>query len=324
MYNQFFELRQNPFNTTPDPNFLFWTTQHREALAGLMYAVLGRKGFMVLTGDAGTGKTTLLARVLQHFSPSRIQTSLIVNPTLTPQEFLEAVLLDFGFQDVPVSKAQRIAKLQAFLLKGHREGKVSALIVDEAHKLTPEVLEEIRLLGNFEQSDEKLLQIVLVGQSELDELLSRESLRQFKQRVALRISIEPLSGSEIEQYIRHRWTTAGGANLPFSAEAIELVARVSKGIPRVINVICDNALMQTFGEGLAAVEARHVRNACDDLRLPGAQARFAALAPAPDLPPADAEDSIKTLDRYRADGTEPSLLSKLAGKLGLTHRAETA
>ena len=174
------------------------TAQHREALAGLTYAILARKGFVVLTGNAGTGKTTLLTRILEHLPANRIQFSVIVNPSLTPAEFLEATLMDFGFADIPQSKAQRIALLQGFLWKGNREGKITAMIVDEAHKLSLEVLEEIRLLGNFESANEKLLQIVLVGQSELDGLLNRESLRQFKQRISLRLAIAPLTREEVD------------------------------------------------------------------------------------------------------------------------------
>src|SRR4051794_36808046 len=146
MYEQFFSLEKKPFGMTPDPAFLFLTAQHREALAGLTYAVLQHKGFVVLTGEAGTGKTTLLSRVLQSLPASRIQFSLILNSTLTPSEFLELALLDFGITDVPPSKAQRLHMLGTLLLQGQREGKVSALIVDEAHKLSTEVLEEIRLL----------------------------------------------------------------------------------------------------------------------------------------------------------------------------------
>src|ERR1035438_3616388 len=201
MYNRYFGVQKAPFNLTPDPDFLYLTPQHQEALAGLTYAILARKGFVVLTGNAGTGKTTLLARILAHLPVSRIQSSVIVNPTLTPSEFLEATLMDFGFKDIPQSKAQRVAMLQSFLWRGHRQGKISALIVDEAHKLSMEVVEEIRLLGNFESANEKLLQIVLVGQSELDELLNRDALRQFKQRISLRLAIEPLSEMDIDRYI---------------------------------------------------------------------------------------------------------------------------
>src|SRR5580704_13427161 len=160
MYFQSFGLRKNPFNMTPDPAFLFLTSQHREALVGLTHAILQRKGFVALTGEAGTGKTTLLSRVLQFLPESRLQFSLILNPTLTPSEFLELALLDFGINPIPASKAQRLWKLQNLLHEGQSKGKVSALIIDEAHKLSPDVLEEIRLLGNFEGDDQKMLQIL--------------------------------------------------------------------------------------------------------------------------------------------------------------------
>src|ERR1017187_3741288 len=192
MYCKFFGLDKKPFNMTPDPAFLFLTAQHREALVGLTYSILERKGFVVLTGDAGTGKTTLLTRVLQHMPETKVQSSVILNPTLTPAEFLELALLDFGIPEVPASKAQRLVKMQKLLLEGHREGRISTLVIDEAHKLSLDVLEEVRLLGNFEQDDQKLLQILLVGQSELSDLLERSDLRQLKQRIALRFTIEPL------------------------------------------------------------------------------------------------------------------------------------
>lgn len=330
MYNQFFGLHKDPFNLTPDPEFLYLTPQHKEALAGFTYSLLARKGFVVLTGDAGTGKTTLLTRVLQHLPVTRIQSSVIVNPTLTPAEFLEAALLDFGITDVPASKARRIALLQNLLWTGHRAGKISALIIDEAHKLSLEVLEEIRLLGNFESAEQKLLQIALIGQSELDELLSCDHLRQFKQRIALRVSVSALEGKEIEQYIRYRWMKAGGSEPPFSSDALTNIGHVSKGIPRVINVLCDNALMQAFGEGSVSVEVRHVLAACQDLRFAEAytpktvvpQTIPAAEAAAPAMP-LDTSP-MRTLERYSAAGEHPSWLARLAGKLGLHQRIETA
>jgi general secretion pathway protein A len=269
MYNQFFGLRKKPFNMTPDPGFLFLTAQHREALVGLTYAILDRKGFVVLTGDAGTGKTTLLARVLQYLPANRIQSSVILNPTLTPSEFLELAMLDFGISDVPPSKAQRLARLQNLLLEGHSQGKVSTLVIDEAHKLSPEVLEEIRLLGNFEYADQKLIQILLVGQNELNGVLDRDDLRQLKQRIALRFAIAPLAMPEVEQYIRYRWAKAGGQTAPFSGEAVAQIVRSSRGIPRVINAICDNALMSAFSEGSKTVNEQHVREAAMDLKLGG-------------------------------------------------------
>src|SRR5262245_16788648 len=229
MYHEFFGLAKAPFNLTPDPEFLYMTDHHREALAGLTYAILARKGFVVLTENAGTGKTTLLTRILEPLPPSRIQPSDILNPTFTPAEFLEAALLDLGFEDIPASKAQRVAKLHKLLWEGNRTGKVTALIVDEAHKLSLDVIEEIRLLGNFESASDKLLQIVLVGQSELDELLNRESLRQFKQRISLRLTIEPLAGTEIEQYIQYRWMKAGGGQAPFLPDAVLGISQASQG-----------------------------------------------------------------------------------------------
>ncbi len=325
MYERFFGLQKPPFNLTPDPEFLYLTPQYQEALAGLTYSIMARKGFVVLAGNAGTGKTTLLTRIMQHLSVNRVQSSIILNPTLTPAEFLEATMLDFAFKDIPGSKPQRIAALQSFLWKGHREGKVSALIIDEAHKLSHELFEEIRLLGNLESANDKLLQIALVGQSELDDLLNGERLTAFKQRIAWRLSLQPLSGKEIEHYIGYRWMKAGGSAPPFTAEAVSSISQASQGIPRVINVICDNALMEAFGEESAAVEARHVIGACHDLHLAGTtppQAVPAARAVEP-LPPVDGY-SMKTLERYALSDSKPSLLTKLASKLGLVRKVETA
>jgi general secretion pathway protein A len=267
MYNQFFGLRKNPFNMTPDPAFLFLTPQHREALVGLTHAILQRKGFIVLTGEVGTGKTTLLARVLQFLPAARLQFSSVQNPTMTASEFLEFALLDFGVQCVPSSKAQRLWELRKLLLQAQSEGKVTALIVDEAHKLSPEVLEEIRLLGNFEEADHKLLQIVLVGQSELDDTLNREDLRQLKQRVAVRLSIGPLTAPDVGQYIRHRWLRAGGVNFPFCPESVNEIAALSRGIPRTVNALCENALTLAFAEQCSTVDTRYVRAAAADLHV---------------------------------------------------------
>jgi general secretion pathway protein A len=320
MYSKFFGLDKKPFNMTPDPAFLFLTAQHREALVGLTYSILERKGFVVLTGDAGTGKTTLLTRVLQHMPETKVQSSVILNPTLTPAEFLELALLDFGIPEVPPSKAQRLVKMQKLLLEGHREGRISTLVIDEAHKLSLDVLEEVRLLGNFEQDDQKLLQILLVGQSELSDLLERSDLRQLKQRIALRFTIEPLSPDEVDQYIRYRWTTAGGAHaVPFAPETVTQIAHYSRGIPRVINALCDNALILAFGEGARVVGEKHIREAAADLKLG-----------LPDPPPAPAQAeaamepmvleplTLRTLERYgNGNGATRSFFGRWAGRLGL-------
>lgn len=322
MYKQFFGLRKNPLGMTPDPAFLFLTAQHREALVGLTYAILQRKGFVVLTGEAGTGKTTLVARVLQFLPVSRLQFSVILNPTLTPSEFLEMALLDFGITDIPSSKAQRLWRLQNLLFEGQQKGKVSALIIDEAHQLSPELLEEVRLLGNFEEADRKLLQILLVGQSELDQSLNREDLRQLKQRIAVRLGIGPLGASEVAQYIRHRWLIAGGTHPPFSPEAVSGIAEVSRGIPRMINSMCENALTLAFSEGAGTVEPSHVQLAARDLQL-GNFAGYGAPKTEP-LTAITADDvGLPTLERYNGSPSKPSLWTKWTGKLGFPLRDET-
>ena len=332
MYYDFFGVRKAPFNLTPDPAFLYLTPQHREALAGLSYAIMARKGFVVLTGSAGTGKTTLVTLIRQHLPVARVQYSIILNPTLTPAEFLEAAMMDFGFKDIPASKAQRISELQNFLWDRYRAGRISALIVDEAHKLSPDVLEEIRLLGNFESTDEKLLQIALVGQSELDELLNSEHQWQFKQRIARRMSVAPLTAEDVGPYIQHRWTTAGGKEAPFSAEAVAGIVTATRGVPRLINVLCDNALIEAFADGAAMVEARHVLGVCRELHLSPRVPRLATPIPQPapcpqEFTPQLAMDAypMKTLERYsRASQRRPSLLERFRRRLKSTPRVETA
>ena len=331
MYNHFFGLQKAPFSMTPDPALLFMPPQHREALAGLTYAILNRKGFAVLIGDAGTGKTTLLSRVLRSLPKSRIHSSIILNPTLTANEFLEMALMDFGITEVPPSKAQRLASLHRLLLRNHTENKVSVLIIDEAHKLSPVLLEEVRLLSNFEFAEEKLLQIVLSGQNELGDVLNEHHLRQLKQRIAVRLAIGPLAKHEVEQYIRYRWTKCGGAPaIPFSVEAVEAIASWSQGIPRLINSICDNALTAAFGLGASVIEASHITEVAGDLDLKApppehhepapVSPRLAAPVP-PKLaaPRAAAEmPPIRVFDRERLAASTPSLLSRWTRRLGLT------
>lgn len=322
MYLHHFGLKKNPFNMTADPAFLYFTPRHRECVAGLAYAVTSRKGIVVLIGEAGTGKTTVLTRVLQHL-PLKIHPSVIFNPALTPAEFFELVMLEFGFSSVPGSKALRITALQQFLLKTHAEGKIAALVVDEAHKVNPEVLEEIRLLGNFERGGEKLLQVVLSGQPELNGLLNREDLRQFKQRVALRLSTDPLSTSEVESYLAFRWTTAGGkAPQPFSPESAAALARFSGGIPRIINALCDNALVTAFSEGTTTVTLEHVAEAARDLAIAGGVRVPATIAADQRLlersglqRPHATAPAFSLLDRVQKPLSKSSLISKWSAKL---------
>jgi general secretion pathway protein A len=267
MYNDLFGLRKEPFRVTPDPSFLFLTDQHREALSGLTFGILQRSGFIVLTGEVGTGKTTLVARILRFLPASKLQYSKIVNPLLTPSEFLELALLEFGLTDIPLNKGQRLWMLKTLVLKGQREGKVSVLIVDEAHLLSPELLEELRMLGNFEEDERPFLQILLIGQREFDETLNRSALRPLKQRIGVRFTLEPLAPAEVAEYMRHRWLTAGGGDLPFTPEAIEDVVLASRRIPRVINALCDHALFAAYREASPRVLDRHVRVAAANLDL---------------------------------------------------------
>ncbi len=253
---------------TPDPSFLFQTPTHREALAALTYGVLEEKGFIVVTGDAGTGKTTLISRLLRAIPDGKTTFSLVLNPTLGPDEFLESALVDFGIDEIPTGKMRRLLKFQQFLIAARSACKVCVLVVDEAHKLSGEVLEEIRLLTNFENAERKLLQIILAGQTELRSTLNTRALRQLKQRIAVRCELRPLSNHEVAEYIYFRWARAGGADdPPFNEEAIEVIARASGGIPRVVNALCDNALMLIYAIGESSVEATHARQVASDLDL---------------------------------------------------------
>jgi general secretion pathway protein A len=332
MYHRFFGLEKDAFGMTPDPEFLFLTAAHREALAGLTYAILNRKGFVVLTGDAGTGKTTLLARIFQSVPAERAQFSVVLNPTLTPSEFLEMALLDFGMTNIPASKAQRLTLFQEFLIDACQRHQAAVLVVDEAHKLPPDVLEEIRLLSNFERAEGKLLQIVLAGQTELGDVLNRQDMRQLKQRIAVRLAIHPLSVSEVDNYIRHRWQKAGASKPhPFQPEAIACIGQCSRGIPRLVNALCDNALALACGEGRTAVDVSQIVEVARDLDLIGAparQARWAHLMTAAESArvatganrtlangtvPLSAP--IPTLEKYRTSIPKPSTLSRFGNRL---------
>jgi general secretion pathway protein A len=278
VYDDLFGLQKDPFGLTPDPSFLFLTDQHREALSGLTLALLQRKGLVVLSGEVGTGKTTLLARILRFLPASRLQFAMIVNPTLTPAEFFELVLLDFGITDIPPSKAERVFTLLNLILQGKREGKVTVLIVDEAHLLPPKVLDEIRVLCTIEDAEDRFLQILLVGQPELDKVLDHEDMRQLRQHIGVRLTLGPLAATEVGEYIRHRWLRAGGAEAPFTPRAIEAVSSVTANIPRLINLICGNALIAAALEKVSQVEERHVRQAAAKLNV-GALPRPLEFAP---------------------------------------------
>jgi general secretion pathway protein A len=251
MYLRHFGLRELPFELTPNPRFLFMTAQHREALANLQYGLSSAKAVTLLIGEAGTGKTTLLRAALESEACRQVRCVHITNPGLSRDEFVETLARAFGLtQSAFASKASLLSELEDQLRQRRARGEATALVIDEAQRLTPELLEEIRLLANIETDTVKLLPLVLAGQPELAVRLNENNLRQLKQRVALRCEIKPLSVAETAAYIANRIRTAGGdcARL-FTREAVMLVHEYSHGIPRTISVMCDNALLNGFAAG---------------------------------------------------------------------------
>jgi general secretion pathway protein A len=270
LYVASFHLAEEPFRLTPDPRFLYPGGQYRRALEELAFGITSRKGFLVLTGEAGTGKTTLCRALLDRLG-TEVRTALVLNPALSAEELVRAVVRDFaipGAEDPALSKARLLDLLNTFLLRAALEGGNALLVVDEAQRLAPEVMEEIRLLGNLETEREKLLNVLLVGQTELVSMLERDDLRQLRQRVAVRTHLSPLSPREVGEYVGHRLAVAGGgrAATVFAPGALSRVARASRGIPRTVNLICDRALLAAFGAGAARVTRRTAARAAAEVR----------------------------------------------------------
>jgi len=247
MYKGFFGLKDNPFNVNPDPRFLYFTKEIEEAFSGLKYGVQNRKGFITLTGEVGTGKTTLVNRLLDWLQEERVRTAFLFNSRMNSSQLFDFILAEFGIPCESRSKSQLLMKLNGFLLDRFRAGETTVLIVDEAQNLTYPVLEEIRLLTNLETSTEKLLQIILSGQPELEEKLKLPQLRQLRQRIMLRCKTTPLSKEQTHDYIIERLRIAGADGSPiFSPEAIAMVHKYSVGIPRVINLLCEHSLINAY------------------------------------------------------------------------------
>ena len=275
MYKKFFGLSENPFNVNPDPRFLFRTREIEEALACLTYGIQRRRGFILLTGEVGTGKTTLLNKLLESLRGERVATAFIFNPRLSVKQFLHFALTDFGIPCETRMKSQILLRLNHWLLERYRAGENAVLIVDEAQNLSPELLEEIRLLTNLETSTEKLLQIVLSGQPELEQLLNQPALRQLRQRITLRCRMAPLSVEDTRGYICERLRIAGTNGEPvFAEDAIEAVFRHSSGIPRVINLLCEHALITAFAEGKRPVSTSIIDGVAKDFGLGWSPAGF--------------------------------------------------
>ena len=271
MYKAFYNLKRNPFEISPDPSFLFPTRRHNEALAALYYGVRRHKGFVVMTGEVGTGKTLLVRCLLQLLNRSDVSYAYIFNSRLSPLEFLQYVAGDFGLPTSGKNKSELLMELSNYLIARHLKKLTTVLVVDEAHHVSTDVLEEIRLLTNLETTQEKLLQILLVGQPELDEKLDSVELRQLKQRIALRSQLEPLSLDETRGYIHRRLELAGAtaeaAQSLFPEPTIVKVHGHSRGIPRLINTVSENALITSFAHQLPSVAPSIVDDVAADFRL---------------------------------------------------------
>ncbi len=253
MYCQYYGLKERPFNVTSDPAFFFSSKKHEEAISHLLYGVSQRKGIIVLTGEIGTGKTTICRFFLNQVSKN-VKTAFILNPTFSETQLLESILKDFGITPRKNTKLGMVWELNNFLLRESEAGNNLVLIIDEAQNLKPSLLEQIRLLSNLETEKDKLLQVILVGQPELNNRLNLYDLRQLRQRIMVRYHIGPLDNDEIRLYINHRLEIAGKNNaclptrqgIEFNDEAINMISRFSGGTPRLINIVCDRALLAGF------------------------------------------------------------------------------
>jgi len=267
MYREFYDLLKRPFEMTPDPSFLYLGEAHREGLATLVYGVQSGKGFVLLTGEVGTGKTTLLHSLLGQLD-SRTASAFIFNPRLEPLDFFHLLFEEYGIEEECSSKADYLLALNRFLIERLERDEPTLLIVDEAQNLSPEMLEEIRLLSNLETPTSKLIQIMLVGQPELKEMLARPDLRQLRQRIALRHHLRPFDEEETAEYVRDRLTRAGHTGKPiFDRGALRQIHAFTGGTPRLINSVCDSALLLGYSRGLRVIKADAIREVAADLEL---------------------------------------------------------
>jgi general secretion pathway protein A len=265
MYDQFYGFREPPFNITPDPRFLFFSDRHREAYNHILFGIRERKGFIQITGEVGAGKTTLCRALLDELGPNYV-TALILNPVMNPTQLLRTILVELGLKPEKADRAACLEMLNQFLLEQLATGNDVVLLIDEAQDLDNELLEQIRLLSNLETDQRKLLQIVLVGQPELRDKLNDRRLRQLRQRITVRYHLTPLSRPEVERYIHHRLQVVGANGRPaFTAWAIRSVFNYSGGIPRLVNAVCDKALLAGFVEGTDRLTWKQVRRAIREL-----------------------------------------------------------
>jgi len=279
MYKNFYGLKENPFNVNPDPRYLFLTKKIEEAFSGLMYGIQTRKGFITLTGEVGTGKTTLLNRLLASLRTQRIKTAFLFNSRMNTSQLFDFVLAEFEIPCSSNSKSQQLMRLNSWLLERYKSGETVTLIVDEAQNLTFPVLEEIRLLTNLETSTDKLLQIVLSGQPELEEKIKLPELRQLRQRIVLRCQTSPFLKEETAGYIQDRLRIAGAAPQGepiFSPKAVEAVHLYSSGIARVINLLCEHSLITGYAEHMRPIEVEVVEGVAREFQLDEVEPTVAA------------------------------------------------
>ncbi len=267
MYKDFYKLKELPFNTTSDPDFFFPSSRHQEAFSHLVYGISSRRGIVVITGEIGTGKTTLCRTLLNRLDKS-VKTALILNPNFSDLQLLQMIINDLGISYVKKTKLDLVGAISLFLIDETVKGNNVAVIIDECQSLNVRQLEQIRLLSNLETEKEKLLQIILVGQPELGEKLKSPALRQLTQRVSVHYHILPLQKEEIQQYINHRLKVAGAdPKLQFTPQAIEAIYDISKGTPRVINIICDRALLAGFARGTFAIDHSLVQESAKETQF---------------------------------------------------------
>ncbi len=265
MYNKFYGFKIKPFEITPDPKFLYLSENHREALAHLTYAIRERKGFTVLTGEVGTGKTTLVQTLLSRLN-GNTKTAYIFNPKLGSTDFIHTICEDFGIGGLKKSKGQYLAQLHKFLMDCYARNENVVLIIDEAHTLEPKLLEEVRLLTNLETPRSKLLQVILIGQPELNDVLNNPQYRQLKQRISLRYHLHSLNERETEAFIKRRLKVSGAPNADiFTPKAIKEIYQYSKGIPRLINIVCDNALLTGYATDKKVIGPKIILEVIDHL-----------------------------------------------------------
>jgi general secretion pathway protein A len=302
VYKKFFGLRANPFSVSPDPRYLFLTRHAEEALACLMYGVENRKGFVLLTGEVGTGKTTLINKVLELLRPKQVATAFIFNPRLSVAQFFDYMMMDFAIPCESKSKSQVLIRFYDWLLARYRAGGNAVLIVDEAQNLSEELLEEIRMLTNVETSSEKLLQIVLAGQPELEVKIKQPQLRQLRQRLALRARTYPLSLEETKIYVSQRLRIAGSnGEQIFDAESLAAIYRYSNGIPRVVNLLCEHCLVSAFVDQQRVVKGNVVDAVARDFDLDNGN-----ISPSLSRPDSSASSGDPEPDSRKRGDSEPN------------------